>query len=201
MSDASTENKVKKPIYKKWWFWLIIVIIIVAIGQMANKDDKPSITQNTDNKDSKAVEESIETKQAKPKIGDEIDFEDSKWVVLEAKNLGNEAKSNNQFQENAKSSGKFILVKFKVLNKTNKEERIMSHPKLIDSKEREFKNYDMQSSYIPKNAETLSMSALPSGIEKEFYAVYEVPSDATGLQFEARELAAFGDEQLVDLEL
>jgi len=201
MSDNSTQNKVKKPIYKKWWFWLIIVIVIVAIGQMANKDDKPSITQNSENKGANVETESVEAKQVQPKIGDEINFEDSKWVVLDAKNLGSEAKSNNQFQESAKSSGKFILVKFKVLNKTNKEERIMSHPKLVDSKGREFKKYDMQSFYIPKDAESLTMSALPSGIEKEFYALYEVPSDATGIQFEARELSAFGDEQLVDLEL
>lgn len=31
MKDKATKNKVKKPIYKKWWFWVIIVVILAAI--------------------------------------------------------------------------------------------------------------------------------------------------------------------------
>jgi hypothetical protein len=36
---------------------------------------------------------------------------------------------------------------------------------------------------------------------KEFYAMYEVPTDAKELKFQARALSAFGDKTLVDLGL
>lgn len=40
MKDKATKNKVKKPIYKKWWFWVIIVVILSAIfGNSGTKDD------------------------------------------------------------------------------------------------------------------------------------------------------------------
>lgn len=39
MKDKATKNKVKKPIYKKWWFWVIIVVILAAIfGNTGAKD-------------------------------------------------------------------------------------------------------------------------------------------------------------------
>ena len=31
MKDKATKNKVKRPIYKRWWFWVIIVVILSAI--------------------------------------------------------------------------------------------------------------------------------------------------------------------------
>lgn len=39
MKNKAEKNKVKKPIYKKWWFWVIIVVIIAAIfGNNGAKD-------------------------------------------------------------------------------------------------------------------------------------------------------------------
>lgn len=59
--------KVKKPIYKKWWFWVVIVIVILGIIAGASGDsDTPSSTQtdnasvasqSSDSKDKGAVEE------------------------------------------------------------------------------------------------------------------------------------------------
>ena len=32
-------EKLKKPIYKKWWFWVIVVVVIGVIGSQGGKDD------------------------------------------------------------------------------------------------------------------------------------------------------------------
>jgi hypothetical protein len=133
------------------------------------------------------------------KIGDTIKFDDSEWSVIEAKDKGKTLKSNNQFEENAKSDGKFVLVHFKVKNTTNKEDRIMDGPKVVDSQGREFKNYDNEAFFIPNNTKTLGLEALPSSISKDFWAVYEVAPDSKGMSFEARALSAMGDKKLVAL--
>lgn len=38
------EEKVKKPIYKKWWFWLIIILIGIGIGGSAENTQPSSDT-------------------------------------------------------------------------------------------------------------------------------------------------------------
>lgn len=45
MSDNS--EKVKKPIYKKWWFWLIVVIVVVAISSSSNDTNTTNPTSSS----------------------------------------------------------------------------------------------------------------------------------------------------------
>jgi hypothetical protein len=144
------------------------------------------------------------SKEAKAgfKLGDEISFNDSKWVVMTAEDKGKTLTSNNQFQKDATSAdGKFILIQFKVTNLGNKEQRLINTPKVIDSKGREFKHMDKQAFYIPKDAKTMTLEALPASLSREFYGVYEVPADATGLKFQTRDLSSLisPDYKLVEL--
>jgi hypothetical protein len=172
----------------------LIGVTLLACGSGRKKD-------GGDEQAKKDGQEDKGKKGAAAKIGDDVSFKDSKWVVLDAQDKGNSLKSHNSFQKDATTSGKFILVHFKVTNLSNKEERIINTPKLIDSQGREFKDFDKQTFYIPKGTEAMGLKALPASIEKEFYAVYEVPADATGLRFQARDLkSTFSpDYKLVDL--
>lgn len=49
--------KIKKPIYKKWWFWVVIAVVVVAAasGTSDNSENKP----NTDNKAPQKTEEIV----------------------------------------------------------------------------------------------------------------------------------------------
>ena len=44
-------EKVKKPIYKKWWFWLIIIVVIIGIAgsstNTTNTSSNDTYTKNT----------------------------------------------------------------------------------------------------------------------------------------------------------
>ena len=134
-------------------------------------------------------------------IGEKITFNDSEWIVTDAQIKGKSMKSNNPFQEDATTEGKFVIVAYKVKNLSNKEERILDTPKIVDSQGREFREYDKGAFYIPENGKTLIMDALPSGLQKQFYAVYEVADDAKGFKFQARALSINGDKKLLDLGL
>ncbi|MBM2814734.1 MAG: Trf2 superfamily protein [Ignavibacteria bacterium] len=199
MSEQATNPK--KSILKKWWFWVLAIIVLIGIlANLGKKDNTQSSTQNS------STEQTTEKKadEAKKVIGlkDEVSFDDSKWIVLEALNKGKELSSSNQFQENAHTEGNFIVVKFKVTNLTKKEDHIFDVPKLIDSQGREFQAWSNpigKMFFIPENAKTLSMEALPAGMPKTFYEIYEVPTDARGLKFQARALSAFGGKTLIEL--
>lgn len=122
-------------------------------------------------------------------IGDTVTLSDSTWSVLIAKDLGPIVKSDNQFVEDLKSEGaKYVAVAFKVTNLGSKEERIWGHPKVRDRLGREFDVHDRTAFFLPKGKKTMQLEAVPAGLPKEFWAIYEVPATATGLQFLAREL-------------
>ena len=46
-------EKVKKPIYKKWWFWVLIVIILV-IGIGSSGDSKNNTIQTSTSTEQKS---------------------------------------------------------------------------------------------------------------------------------------------------
>ena len=135
-------------------------------------------------------------------VGDTITFDaDSEWVVEEAKDLGQKARSNNQFQEDLKTEGRFVQVKFSVKNLGPKEIRVFSNPEAQDSQGRRFKSIDMITFYIPKDAKSMSLEGVGPGLKKTYYTVYELPPDAADIQMEVWEAhkAFGGDKKLVTL--
>jgi hypothetical protein len=135
-------------------------------------------------------------------IGDTVTLSDSQWTVMAAKNLGPHVKSGNQFVEDLKSEGAaYIGVVFKVTNLGTKEERIFGHPKLRDGLGREYSAHDRATVFLPKGKHSMQLEAVPAGLPKEFWAIYEVPANATGLHFMARELGMRARTYPIDLAL
>jgi formylglycine-generating enzyme required for sulfatase activity len=134
------------------------------------------------------------------KSGEVVTFAgDSSWKVLDAANVGSslyyrlplnpawaDVVSNRLL---ARTDGYFVVVHYAIKNETNEEVRLWSRMTVVDSRGRQFSEYDNETSYLPENARTISLEALPSGMWREFYAVFEVAADATGLKFQIRSLA------------
>ena len=48
-AKQETVEKVKKPIYKKWWFWVIVVLLVFGLfGMGGNKDEEKATAENED---------------------------------------------------------------------------------------------------------------------------------------------------------
>jgi len=170
---------------------LIVVglIIIGAVASQQKKDGRSPSSTSQSTSGGAGTGDTVHEIAARPGIGDIVTFDDSEWVVLEAVNLGQRLRSNNQFQEDARTTGAFVRVHFRVTNRTNEEQRIFDAPKLVDDQGREFEGLDFQSFYIPEDGETIGFTALPADIPREFYSIFEVPADAAGLQFQTRSFA------------
>ena len=125
-------------------------------------------------------------------VGDVVTFDDSKWTVLDAEDRGSTLESTNRFLDDMTSQGRFIYVKFQVENLKNSEARVLNSPSIRDSQRREFNQIDRQSLYLPDNAKTMTMEAIPATMSREFHAIYEVAADSEGIEFLARDFSAFG---------
>ena len=87
MSEKTKETsavKVKKPIYKKWWFWLIIGVVILAIivSMVSGTSDNKDNSNNTNN--------GVETRTYS--VGEVFDYdcleiEVNKYVVSEVSDI------------------------------------------------------------------------------------------------------------------
>jgi hypothetical protein len=127
------------------------------------------------------------------KVNEELVFNDSTWVVLEARDLGKVLKSTDPDEQDKKADGRFILVRYKVTNTGKKTVWLGDDPPLLDDKERQFETLgDAQAHYLPKGAKTLGEAdsdQIPAGITREFHAIYEVPTDARGLRLKGESFA------------
>lgn len=52
--------KIKKPIYKKWWFWAIIIVIIAIAGAGGNSDNNETSTNTTPKETEEIVYEVVD---------------------------------------------------------------------------------------------------------------------------------------------
>jgi len=126
-------------------------------------------------------------------MNEPLAFNDSTWVVVEAKDLGKVLKATEPGDEDRKADGRFILVRFKISNTGKQVVLLGDDPPLIDDRDRTFETLgDRQKQYLPKGAKTLGeqdSDQIPAGITREFHAIYEVPTDARGLRLKAASFA------------
>ncbi len=142
---------------------------------------------------------------APAKIGDTVTFDDSEWVVIEAKDVGKTVKNNSEFaaddEKEKKTEGRFIQVHYKITNKGKKEEMLLDRPKIVDAKGREFGPIEMESFYVPAKSKTIGLDTLQPSMPKEYWTVIEVPPDAKGLKLQVHGFSLLSDKKTVDLAL
>lgn len=74
-------NKVKKPVYKRWWFWIIAIIFIVAIVNCGGENEPQKVGEVTPSTHADSHEQAEAPKTQIFKIGDIIQLKDFKVIV------------------------------------------------------------------------------------------------------------------------
>lgn len=78
------ERKVKKPIYKKWWFYVVLVLVIGGIGG-ALGDDTPKSGGQADTSGSK--EEKPKEDKSEFALGEVISYKDFDLVISDMREV------------------------------------------------------------------------------------------------------------------
>lgn len=185
--------KVKKPIYKKWWFWVLIVFIGVGIfGGGDNEKDSPkaevaSKQDKENNKKEVSAEEDPkeEAKEIIEEIEEEViyqigdSFESGKLgVAVEAVEEKTSFTSTNQFVSDVTTEGKFIAVTAKLTN-NDKESRTFSSTqfKIIDDQGREFGTLTSMDLMLILGDKDMFLESCNPGMSRTGIFVFEVPED------------------------
>jgi hypothetical protein len=135
------------------------------------------------------------------KLNEELVFNHSTWVVLEAKELGQVLKATDSRGPDKKTDGRFIRVRFKVSNTEKEAESLGNDPVLVSDRGEKFDSLGDQKLYLPRDARTVGETdsdPLPAATTREFYALYDVPAGAKALRLNHRR---FQQEGFVELGL
>lgn len=141
------------------------------------------------------LSQDVETTSRDATTGSKASFSDSDWEVVSSDDLGSELRGNLLIENRKSDGGKFIRVRYKVLNKTTGEELLLIPPSIIDARGRRYEELDWAAAYLPEGETTIVGEALPASLVKSFSAIFEVPQDADGLSFLARSFAPFRAEE------
>jgi hypothetical protein len=102
-----------------------------------------------------------------------------RWRVISSQDLGNTIPSDNQFVEPAKTSGRFVKVKFEVENRSGGPGSLPDVV-LVDSQGRTYQPYDRRLYFLEDSEECFSFDTLNPNLPKICAEIFEVASDATG---------------------
>lgn len=177
-----SEGKVKKSIFKRWWFWAIVVIIVIgAIGSNGSKDN-----DTTTSSEQKSTTSKSEPTKA-PELAKEGTSSDVKIAVTAVESM--QEIGNNQFTKK-KAQGVFKVLTLQLTNNQKDAITIDSNSfKLVDDKGREFSySSDGQTAIMTSgsNDESFFLKKLNPGLSITGKVVFDVPQDATGFYLKAR---------------
>ena len=174
--------------------FLVVAPIVTTAGVVAATESGSATNFDEDFSDNLSSSDDPPINQAVASIGDKVKMNDSVWEVVSAKELGNML-DETDFAEAKRSEGKFIYVQYKVTNNTAEEQAVLFTPSIRDSKGRRFEEMDDLEFYLKDNETGMTMEQLPSGLAKKFAAIFEVPADASGFMFMARDFEAFQKQE------
>lgn len=126
-----------------------------------------------------------ETVTAPVSIGEQTEYKEISYTVVEFKNRGNTLTAKQSrypsLDTAKKTEGRFIDVTFSVENKSNETEYV-SAPRLIDAQGRKYDHSSFEySNWLPKDSVFGAVKFQPSMKKNDLHAMYEVAADATGL--------------------
>jgi hypothetical protein len=125
-------------------------------------------------------------------VGEDVQVDEVRWKVLEAVDLGQTLKSDNQFVKDKTTAGAFVRVRFEIEN-LSKDMLTFAGLDLVDDQGRAFKPSSDAFQFLPTE-EACVLENLNPNVAKTCTAIYEVPANATGMQAQAGDLKLLGGE-------
>lgn len=177
-------EKIKKPIYKKWWVWLLAIVIIGAA--LGGGDDENPIAdgenvvaqENTDSTNDQPKEAETSVDVVEVGIGEPAKIADVSFTVNSIEET-KEISSGNEFIESAVTEGKYVILEVTVKNEKKEALTInSSYFKLITLEGVVYEpNTDGKVMMAMMDEEDFFLQQVNPGLSKTGKVVFEVGED------------------------
>lgn len=166
--------KVKKPIFKKWWFWVIAVIIIIGIigGSSGGSDEPNKVGESTPLPS--GVETSKESEKSEFGVGDIVELKNVSVTMTKVYET-----SGSQFLAPTEGNT-FIVCEFEIANNSGKDivvSSLMSFEAYVDDYSTSMSISAMTSVDTPQLDGTVAAGKRMHGV-----IGYEAPADWSNIE-------------------
>ncbi|MFE4201982.1 DUF4352 domain-containing protein [Aneurinibacillus aneurinilyticus] len=195
----------KKPIYKRWWFWLLALIVVFAAigsnGEEKTQQAEQSTAQPTNSQPKEAAAPAEKPKAETPaktyKVGEAVQVDNFTYTVS---GTSNKKQIGNEYL-NKKTENTFLVIDVAIKN-GDKEARMMDTSlfKLKDANGTEYDPMAEADMYVNGDS-PLFLANVNPGLTKKGKVVFELPTDAKGLQLVVSSGLGFsgGKTELINL--
>jgi flagellar basal body L-ring protein FlgH len=135
----------------------------------------------------------VPTSQPAHTVGDTVRVGFFEYVVKEAIDKGNFLKSNNQFEKDRTTTGKYIEVIFDAKNIGSDSNAFERTGGLVDSQGRKFDQIDMSNMFVSDEHTCSITEAIQPTFVKTCAVIFEVPADSHGFTINFVDQEMFGD--------
>ncbi|MGE7639621.1 DUF4352 domain-containing protein [Peribacillus frigoritolerans] len=192
--------KVKKPIYKRWWFWVLAVIVVISI---ANGGEEETSTTETKS-DTKATETTAKPKEEKKaeapkqhKVGDTVKVGKLEYTV---KGVEETQKISNVLGDKT-TSGKFVIVEMAIKNLDKKERMADSNMFKVKSDGAEYGADAELDMYVNEGGIGFFLESINPNISKTGKVVFELPAEAKEYNIEVSSGAGWSGGEYEQIKL
>jgi hypothetical protein len=134
-------------------------------------------------------------------VNDDVIVGEVRWRVLAVEDVGDTLTSDNMFTEDMTTPGRFIRLQFEIENLSSAA-KTFSSINLVDSQGRSFNTLPDGFWFVPQAEQCIGFDQLNPSVPKRCTVIFEVPTDADGLQAQVGDLELLGgDEALISLGL
>jgi hypothetical protein len=187
-------DKVKKPIFKRWWFWVLAIIVIFAVS---NGGDDSAETTSTGSTETKAADK----KEEKKAFGLNQEVAVGKFAYT-VKSVEEQKELKMEYMDTLKTDGKFVIIEVVVKN-GDKEARMIDGEmfRLVEGDGTEYETTTDADMYINNGDIGFFLQEVNPKMSKTGKIAFEVPAEATDLQLQVSSGLGWsgGDYQVINL--
>jgi hypothetical protein len=184
----SKTEKVKKPLWKRWWVWLLGIIVIAAAAGGGEEDTVTKEETATETASSKSTEEpKKEEKKQEFTIGQEVKVGKLSYIV---KGVEETNKLSSVLGEKT-TEGKFAIVEVTVKN-GDKKARIIDGEmfRILTADGTEYEPNAELDMYVNEGDIGFFLQEVNPNLSKTGKIVFELPADVT--QYDLQVSSGFG---------
>jgi hypothetical protein len=192
-------DKVKKPIYKRWWFWVLAIIVIFAFANGGDDSAEPTSTGTTETNTADKKEEPKKEEKKAFGLNQEVAVGKLAYTV---KSVEEQKELKMEYMDSLKTDGKFVIIEVTVKN-GDKEARMIDGEmfRLVEGDGTEYETTTEADMYINDGDIGFFLQEVNPKMSKTGKIAFEVPAEATDLQLQVSSGLGWsgGDYQVINL--
>jgi hypothetical protein len=127
-------------------------------------------------------------------VGKTVELDDSSWTLLDASDIGNSIEPTARYAhgEHLETTGRFIQIRYRVVNRNTIGSVMFFWPKIVDDRGRMFGPPENEAEYVPIGTKIGVRATFHPLEDREFVTIIKIPCESVRLDVRFAGLGLWG---------